>query len=258
MKLNFKWIGAGCFTLEVNDQLKLACDPCLGPKGSLYDFKFFKSSRIKDPVYEPSDFKDVDCWLLTHQHEDHIDNKGTKYLMTDVKKIAQRDMSKWLAKEGVKNVDTVAWGEDRKIVKNDITINVQAVPAIHGSNMLSSFFAGKVNGYWLTITSGEECKTVYITGDTVCNKKTEQFLGNRVCDVLVPNMGEVLKDRFGGPLTLNDEMLDHMIDCLEPLAVLPIHFGCFSHYSSKFPNVNIYHKALVQKTEPGKSLELTI
>ncbi len=258
MKLIFKWIGASCFTLEVNGQLKMACDPCLSPKGTHFDFKFFKSERVKDPVYESSDFQNVDCWLLTHNHEDHLDEEGISFLKNESRKLVQKDVSKWLAKEGVKNVDTLAWGEDCEIVKNDIKVSVKAIPAIHGSNMLSAYFAGNVNGYWLTVRAGDETKSIYITGDTVCNKTMEEYIGNQMCDVLVPNMGEVMKDKFGGPLTLNDHMLDHMIDCLEPLVVLPIHYGCFSHYSSKFPNVNIYHKPLLKKTELGKPLELTI
>ncbi len=258
MKLTFKWIGAGCFTLEVNDNLKLACDPCLSPKGTHYDFKFFKSERVKDPVYDSSDLENVDCWLLTHRHADHLDNKGMEYLKNDSRKLVQKDVSRWLAKEGVKNVDTLAWGQDMEFIKEGISIKVEAIPAIHGSNALSSYFAGNVNGYWLKINDGKSTKTVYITGDTVCSKKVENFIGNKMCDVLVPNMGEVMHDKFGGPLTLNSEMLDHMIDCLEPLAVFPIHYGCFSHYAPEFPKVNIFHKSVVKKTELGEPLNITL
>ena len=71
-------------------------------------------------------------------------------------------------------------------------------------------------------------------------------------------MGAVKSDHFGGPLTLNSDMLCHMIDCFEPLKVLPIHYGDFSHYYEGFPDLDPSHKRFVSKTHRGEKVELNI
>jgi len=258
MKVKFKWIGAACFILEIDEQYKIACDPGLSPQGTLYDFGFFKSERTIGPEYEVTDFKDVDIWLLTHNHQDHIDRDGLSVIDNQSAKICHPNVVKKLAKKGLDRIDSVSWGEFRKFPRQKAELTVHVVPAIHGSNFLTSYFAGGVNGYWLEVKVDGELKNIYITGDTVCHGVLEKHIGNRICDLLIPNMGAVKSDRFGGPLTMNSDMLIHMIDCFEPLAVLPVHYGCFTHYSEGFPEVDLSHKPLVKKTKRGEKLELNI
>ena len=258
MKIDFKWIGAACFILEIDKQFKIACDPSLSPKGTLYDFKYFKSERTFGPEYEASDFKDVDLWLLTHNHLDHLDNDGISVLNQESVKLCHPNVVKKLAEKELDHIDSVSWGEHRSFSKYDISINVTVVPAVHGSNFITSYLAGGVNGYWLEIRKGDQEKQIYITGDTVCHEVLEKHIGNKICDVLIPNMGAVRSDHFGGPLTMNSDMLSHMIDCFEPLAVLPIHYGCFTHYTEGFPELDLSHRSKVRKTTRGKNIELTV
>ena len=101
MKIDFKWVGAACFILEIDKQFKIACDPSLSPKGTLYDFKFFKSERTIGPEYDASDFKDVDLWLLTHNHLDHLDNDGISVLNQESVKLCHPNVEKKLAEKGL-------------------------------------------------------------------------------------------------------------------------------------------------------------
>ncbi len=258
MKIKFKWIGAACFVMEIDDQFKIACDPCLSPIGAKFDFKYFKSERTIGPEYEDNDFRGIDLWLLTHNHEDHLDGDGLAVLDKDSVKLCHKNVVRKLAEAGMNRIDSVTWGEYRTFTKDRLEVSIRAVPAVHGSNFLASYFAGGVNGYWLEAKKGSETKSIYITGDTICHPTVEKFIGNKICDILIPNMGAVKEKFFGGPLTMNNKMLVHLIDCLEPLAVLPVHYGDFSHYSGGFPELDLHHKTIVKRTKRGKEIELAI
>ncbi len=77
-KTNIKFfhVGGACFVLDINEKIKIACDPFQKPDGTEYDFKSFKSTRIKPPVYDDTVFKDIKIWMIIHGHEDHIDEIG--------------------------------------------------------------------------------------------------------------------------------------------------------------------------------------
>ena len=258
MKIDFKWIGAATWTLEFSG-IKIACDPCLAPRGSKFDFTFFKSERIVNPEYEISDFSNVDVWFITHSHDDHIDNLGAEVIEASSTIITRKNAVKKLRKNGLNKFNVLDWSDEFKIQKAGIEIDIIAVPAIHGSNVMSSFFAGSVNGYWIKLTTQKESKAIYITGDTINHRKVKHQIGNQLCDVLIPNMGAVLQSSFGGPLTLNNAMLTQMIKWYEPQVVLPVHYGCFSHYSNEEPKISSSrYFPEIHHLKRGVSLEINI
>ncbi len=215
MEIKFNWIGGATFILS-NGNLKIACDPVLCEKGTVQDFFWFKSKRIEQPIYSENDFEAIDLWLITHNHEDHLDEIGLSKI-SDTAEIVCNKNSYKILKNNKKNKLSVF---DRKETKTffikDYTIEIEAIPAIHGVNPLSALFDGKVNGYFLTISDKNEKIGVYITSDTVYKKQIINSLKGKQIDLLIPNMGAAKQGTWIMTLTLNAEMLKKMIDKLNP------------------------------------------
>jgi len=166
MRIVFNWIGGATFVLNIGD-LNIACDPVLCPKGTVQDFFWFKSQRIEHPVYSENDFENIDLWLITHNHEDHLDRIGISKISEAAEVVCNKNSSKILQENGRNNLTILNWKQTKVIFLKGYGIEIEAIAAIHGVNPLSALFAGKVNGYYLTISRGKSKTRIYITGDTV-------------------------------------------------------------------------------------------
>lgn len=80
------WIGGATFILSIGN-LNIAVDPVLCQKGTVQDYFWFKSERIEQPVYSEGDFENIDLWLITHNHEDHLDSIGLSKISSSSKVI---------------------------------------------------------------------------------------------------------------------------------------------------------------------------
>jgi L-ascorbate metabolism protein UlaG (beta-lactamase superfamily) len=229
MELKFNWIGGATFVLSIGN-LNIACDPVLCPKGTVQDFFWFKSKRLEAPVCNAETFKDIDLWLITHNHEDHLDSIGLSKINTQSTVISNPNAAGILKKNEISDLNVLNWHSIQKLSKKGYEINIEAIPAIHGINPLSALFAGKVNGYYLTIAYKKEKVRIYITGDTVYKDKVINSLKGKEIDLLIPNMGAAKQGSWIMTLTLNAAMLRKMIAVLHPKHVIPVHFGTFEHY----------------------------
>ncbi len=229
MNIKFNWIGGATFILKL-DNLKIACDPVLCKKGTIQDYFWFKSRRIEEPVYSDRDFENVDLWLITHNHEDHLDNIGLSKISNSTRVVSNKNASGKLRNKGIKDLTILRWSKTKKFNIKECTIEVEAIPAVHGINPVSALLAGKVNGYYLTISKGKESVRIYITSDTVYKNRIINTLRGRNIDLLIPNMGAAKQGSWIMTLTLNSLMLKKMISKLNPKIVIPVHYGTFEHY----------------------------
>ncbi len=229
MNIKFNWIGGATFILKL-DNLKIACDPVLCKKGTIQDYFWFKSRRIEEPVYSDRDFENVDLWLITHNHKDHLDNIGLSKISNSTRVVSNKNASGKLRNKGIKDLTILRWSKTKKFNIKECTIEVEAIPAVHGINPVSAFLAGKVNGYYLTISKGKESVRIYITSDTVYKNRIINTLRGRNIDLLIPNMGAAKQGSWIMTLTLNSLMLKKMISKLNPKIVIPVHYGTFEHY----------------------------
>ena len=234
MDIQFKWVGAATFILKINS-IKIAADPVLCKKDTIQDYTWFKSHRIEDPVFEDSDFDDVDIWFLTHAHEDHLDKEGAAIIKTDSHIISEKKAGKKLLKMGNKYplLHTMEWEERKKIQIKNCLITIKTIPAIHGRRGYSAFFAGKVNGYFVEFQFPDESFSIYITGDTVLKNSVVAPLKKEYISLLIPNLGAVKKNTWMDLLTMDMDMLLAMNKILEPEFIIPIHYNTFSHYTEK-------------------------
>jgi len=229
MEIDFKWIGGATFILTI-DNVKIAVDPVLCKKGTIQNYFWFKSKRLESPHYQKNDFKNIDLWLITHNHEDHLDKKGLAVIEKEALVISNANSYKKLIKNGNKNASVLAWGETKEVTINELEITIEAIKAIHGINPLSAYFAGKVNGYFLTIKKDVEKYCIYITSDTVYKSNIIDKFANKKIDLLIPNMGAAKKGTWIMTLTLDSNMLKKTIQKLNPKMVIPVHYGTFEHY----------------------------
>jgi len=257
MEIIFYWIGGATFILSIGD-LNIAVDPVLCKKGTVQDYFWFKSKRIEQPIYTEMDFENIDLWLITHNHEDHLDSIGLSKISNSSKIISNKNSSKKLQENGKNDLTVLSWKQTKEFNIKGYEIEIEAIPAIHGINPLSALLAGKVNGYYLTITKGKEKIRIYITGDTVYKNKTIKTLENKEVDLLIPNMGAAKQGSWIMTLTLNSKMLKKMISKLNPEIVIPVHYGTFEHYKEPVENIKEMNDERIRIVEVGSKTELKI
>jgi L-ascorbate metabolism protein UlaG (beta-lactamase superfamily) len=253
MEISFQWIGGATFVLKLGT-LKIACDPVLCEKGTVQDYFWFRSERLEQPVYDDQTFQNIDLWLITHPHADHLDEKGLSEIDDQSMVICNPDSHKKLSKTGNRRLSVLRWNETTVLKLKGYTIEIQAIPAIHGVNPLSAYFAGKVNGYYLRISNDKKEEIcIYITADTVFHNKIIRTLKNRKIDLLIPNMGAAKAGTWIMTLTLNAKMLQKLIAKLNPGTVIPVHYGTFEHYHEPIEKLKELHDKRMQLLQPGDS-----
>jgi L-ascorbate metabolism protein UlaG (beta-lactamase superfamily) len=229
-RIHFKWIGSATWVLNIND-LKIACDPVLCPKGTVQTYaRGVKSKRLTDPVFEKDDFQNIDIWLISHEHEDHLDEYGLSKINPEAIIVANKKAKKVLQTIQPKNLHIVRWDQVISFRIKGLTVEIKAMPTVHASNPLTAFFLGGGIGYWLTIRNEDAELRIYVTGDTISHKKVINALHGYKADILIPNIGAPFQSAFGGPLTFTIKTLQSVIDTIKPDVILPVHFGTFSHF----------------------------
>lgn len=234
MNIKLFHVGASTCVLDFEGMIKVGIDPSLSPLNHKLAFKSFNSSRLKAPKYDNSTFENIDIWLITHPHEDHIDSFGEKIISSST--IISDKKTKKSTILNNKKINVLNWGEDYIFEKADYSIKITAIPAYHGNSWIKRTLVGKVNGYLLEITNGTRKKTIYFTSDTVYHKNVIYWLPTEI-DILVANLGNVQNKSIGGPLTMNLKMLNLFIKKLNPQKVIPIHIDDFSHYNTSASEV---------------------
>lgn len=257
MEITFNWIGGATIILTVGN-LNIAIDPVLCERGIVQDYFWFKSERIEKPIYSETDFDNIDLWLITHNHEDHLDSIGLSKISDSVKIFCNKNSSRLLKENGKNDLAILDWKQTSNLSVKDYQIEIEAIPAIHGINPLSALLAGKVNGYFLTISNGVENIKIYITGDTVYKNKIIKSLEGKEIDLLIPNMGAAKQGSWIMALTLNAKMLEKMISKLNPKIVIPVHYGTFRHYIEPVEKVKEINDERIKIVNVGTKTKLKI
>ena len=65
---------------SIDNKFYIGIDPDLSPKGSLVQFKGFVSEKQTYVNNDSELLNKVDLWLITHGHQDHLDDVGRGYL----------------------------------------------------------------------------------------------------------------------------------------------------------------------------------
>ena len=228
MSISFTYCGVACGVVSVDDKFYIGIDPDLSPKGTLVQFNGFVSKKQTDVNNDKKLLDNVNIWLITHGHQDHLDEVGKGYLKDKTVITPNRKITKSLS--CLKSI-VLNWGEEQLFSVDEYQIAIKAVPAYHASNYIMQKIVGKVNGYQITITSPLQTKRIYFTGDTIIYPRVTDFVPQKI-DAIFANLGAVKSDSFGGPFTMNLKMLKQLETILQPQNIYPIHIDDYSHYQT--------------------------
>lgn len=234
---SFKWIGSATWVMAI-DGIKIACDPVLCLKDTVQVYgPGLSSKRMTNPVYDETDFRDVAIWLITHEHLDHLDNTGLSKIKPESIIIANNKAQKILRSIKLQKLQCIKPGDKITHTIQNLTLEITATPAVHGSNSLIAALAGGGNGYRITACKDSKRLELYITGDTVFHKKLLKNYNGFKTDILIPHIGAPFSDKFGGPLTFTIPAIQPLVAALKPEIILPVHFNSFSHFKEKTADV---------------------
>lgn len=226
MSVSFTYYGVACGVLSINDEFHLGIDPDLSPEGTLVRFKGFSSVRMSSPHDDNSLLDKVNLWLLTHGHQDHLDDQGKKFLIDKPVICQSKNLARVLPGS---NASVLEWGQESCFIHGDYKIRIKAIPAYHASNLLMQKIVGKVNGYVISISNFCEDVVIYFTGDTIFSPKLMKNLPEKI-DIVFANLGAVRSDSFGGPFTMDLPMLNQLKQSVNSKNIFPIHIDDYSHY----------------------------
>jgi len=130
MDFEFKWVGGATWIMKIQG-LKIACDPVLCPAGTIQDYKVFKTKRLNDPIFTEDDFEDIDLWLITHGHEDHLDKAGLSRIKQGSKVVTHKNALGRLREIGKVETNVLETGEKTSFEIKNLSINIEAMPAVH-------------------------------------------------------------------------------------------------------------------------------
>lgn len=233
MEIAVNVIGNSTVTVTVDKTIKFGVDPALGKEGSSLGFGIY---RKKNPIYDATTFQNLDFWLLTHAHEDHLDRAGSGVIEAHTPIISALSCKKAVAKLNIQNdVEYIDWNQTTTFEKEGYVLTIRAIPAYHGHGPLVVKLMTRVNGYIVTVAKDEERSTLYFTSDTVYNQKVVSALQGVEVDILIANLGEAKAPLpvTTKPITMGVSELQKFQKLTKAEHVVPLHIDDYSHFQTK-------------------------
>ncbi|MFV6032014.1 MBL fold metallo-hydrolase [Streptomyces sp. NPDC056264] len=220
-------VGGPTTILEIGG-LRLLLDPTFDPP------KTYKSGleKLRGPALGIDGLGTIDAVLLSHdQHDDNLDDSG-RALLDDIPVVLSTPGAR---KRLGDHVTALRSWESRELKTAGGTVEVTAVPALHGPDGVDRGADGEVTGF---VLSGEGVPTTYVSGDNASVAVAEE-VGDRVRKEIGPVDTAVL---FAGaartpaildnaPLTLTSANAALVAKHLAPRKVVPVHTDSWNIYS---------------------------
>lgn len=212
------------FVIEAGENVVLV-DPMLGNVGSIPPFSLIRFKAKKNPVVSlPSNcleiLKRVTHCLITHQHPDHLDIKGSNFLMKNNIPItcSKRD-EKQFRKKGLNIKQSLVYGKKEPFLDGSII----GIHAKHGYGFIAKPM-GNVMGFYIELPNSP---SIYISADTIYTKDVETALNELKPDLSVVACGSAQLD-IGKPLLMN---IDDIIKFVKksPFKVYANHLEALNH-----------------------------
>lgn len=150
----------------------------------------------------------VDIILLSHPHSDHIDF-GVVPFVKDKPIFCQPTDVSFLSKGGFKNVKPVSTSEKWK------EITITRVGALHGAHT-----GAIASGY---VLQAANCKTIYITGDTIWYDGMESTLKTFSPEICIVNAGAA--GPVDDPMTMNAKQVEILCNKSLNTKIVAVHMG---------------------------------
>ena len=180
-------------------------DPMLGLKGTMPTFTFFRFKAQKNPIVNLPEkcneiLKKVTHCIITHQHPDHIDKEGERFLIdNDIPITCSVKDEEAFKKKGLNVVQAINYWEENDFLGGTI----EGIPAKHGYGFIAKPM-GNVMGFYIKIPNQ---KSIYISADTIYTDAVDKVLKEYKPDISVVASGTAQLDVFQPLLMRMDDIL---------------------------------------------------
>jgi len=240
-EIEMRWLGGPSLLIKFND-LTLLTDPMLGQGDEAFImadpnemFDLTKGPNVKSHKRLTNlpdiNLEEVDMVLLSHAHEDHLDQAAQKQLNKDMPVLLPKQDHKKVHEYGFKQLLTLEPGDKQVYQAGEGTVSITAVPADHSENTNLLPILGHGLGYFIEFEQAQWQHTVYWTGDSMPTSNVINFvktLGD--IDVFIPNMGRVGTTGPLGQISLGAKEAIQMASQLKADKILPIHHSTYELY----------------------------
>lgn len=210
--------------IEVNNWVLLV-DPMIGPPGTMPTFTFFRFKAQKNPIVPLPDhcqevLNRVTHCLLTHQHPDHIDKEGVRFLQEKQIPVycSVLDESAF-KKKGLNVVQTIDYWKKMDFLGGEI----EGIPARHGYGFIAKPM-GNVMGYYIHWPNQP---SIYLSADTIYTEAVDKVLTMYKPEISVVAAGSAQLDIFKPLLMDREDILRFMKTA--PKYVIANHLEAVNH-----------------------------
>ncbi|MET7758018.1 MBL fold metallo-hydrolase [Streptomyces sp. NPDC005389] len=188
--------------------------------------------KLRAPAFGIDELGTIDAVLLSHdQHDDNLDDAG-RALLDDVPVVLSTPGAR---KRLGDHVTALKSWESQELKTAGGTVEVTAVPALHGPDGVDRGADGEVTGF---VLSGKDVPTTYVSGDNA-SVEVAQEVGDRVekdigpIDTVVLFAGAARTPAIldNAPLTLTSANAALVAKTLAPRKVVPVHTDSWNIYS---------------------------
>ncbi len=121
------WIGHASFIIKLGDTT-IITDPVFSKNAGPL---IFGPKRFTDPALDLNEIPNIDLFLLTHNHYDHLDTRTVKrFPFKKAKVMLPLRLGKYFTRNGYRDVNEMDWYDSLKV--ND-KIKITFLPAVHWS-----------------------------------------------------------------------------------------------------------------------------
>lgn len=203
-------------------------DPMLGLKGTMPTFTFFRFKAQKNPIVNLPEkcneiLKRVTHCIITHQHPDHIDKEGERFLKeNNIPITCSVKDEKAFKKKGLNVVNAINYWEKNNFLGGTI----EGIPAKHGYGFIAKPM-GNVMGFYIELPNQ---KSIYISADTVYTDAVDKVLSEYKPSISIVASGTAQLDIFKPLLMTVSDILKFVKN--SPEKVIANHLEAVNHCST--------------------------
>jgi len=223
-------------------------DPMLGLKGTMSTFTFFRFKAQKNPIVNLPEkcneiLKRVTHCIITHQHPDHIDKEGERFLKENKTPITcSKKDEKTFKKKGLNVVKGINYWENTDFLGGKI----EGIPAKHGYGFIAKPM-GNVMGFYIKLPNK---KSIYISADTVYTDTVDKVLKEYKPQISVVASGTAQLDVFKPLLMTISDILKFVKN--SPEKVIANHLEAVNHC----PTTRIELRNELEKNSLSEKVEI--